>query len=55
MRRVARSGVIAAPPRTRPALAGTGAGRTLPVLGTGAALSPGGVALYRRARLRTYG
>ncbi|BFO17600.1 hypothetical protein SHKM778_39880 [Streptomyces sp. KM77-8] len=46
-----------APPRTRPApvedtvaLAHTGADRTLPVLGTGAALFLGGVALYRRAR-----
>ncbi|MFD7686968.1 chaplin [Streptomyces sp. NPDC059781] len=57
----------AAPPRTLPApvphtapphpaaLAHTGADRTLPVLGTGAALFLGGVALYRRARLRTYG
>ncbi|MFF9489433.1 chaplin [Streptomyces sp. NPDC014676] len=44
----------AAPPHTA-ALADTGAGRTLPVLGTGAALFLGGVALYRRARLRTYG
>ncbi|MGC0373258.1 hypothetical protein [Streptomyces sp. SAI-229] len=44
----------AAPPHTA-ALAGTGAGRTLPVLGTGAALFPGGGALYRRARRRTYG
>ncbi|MFE4053643.1 chaplin [Streptomyces sp. YIM B13518] len=57
----------AAPPRTLPdpapytapprhaALADTGADRTLPVLGAGAALFLGGVALYRRARLRTYG
>jgi len=37
------------------ALADTGADRTLPVLGAGAALFLGGVALYRRARLRTYG
>lgn len=44
----------AAPPRTA-ALADTGADRTFPVLGTGAALFLGGVALYRRARLRTYG
>ncbi|MFC8426473.1 chaplin [Streptomyces sp. NPDC057236] len=44
----------AAPPHTA-ALADTGADRTLPVLGTGAALFLGGVALYRRARLRTYG
>ncbi|MFD7704751.1 chaplin [Streptomyces caelestis] len=44
----------AAPPRTA-ALADTGADRTLPVLGAGAALFLGGVALYRRARLRTYG
>ncbi|MFI1417420.1 chaplin [Streptomyces sp. NPDC020731] len=44
----------AAPPHTA-ALADTGADRTLPVLGTGAALFLGGVALYRRARLWTYG
>ncbi|MGB9997064.1 chaplin [Streptomyces pseudogriseolus] len=34
------------------ALAETGAGHTAPVLATGAALFLGGVALYRRARLR---
>lgn len=57
----------AAPPRTLPdpaphaapphpaVLADTGADRTLPVLATGAALFLGGVALYRRARPRTYG
>ncbi|MFI8091073.1 chaplin [Streptomyces sp. NPDC086080] len=56
-----------APPRTLPApathtvaqepvaLAETGADRTLPVLGTGAALFLAGVALYRRARPRTDG
>jgi hypothetical protein len=44
----------AAPPHTA-ALADTGADRTLPVLGTGAALFLGGVALYRRARLRMCG
>ncbi|MBT3155109.1 chaplin [Streptomyces sp. CHD11] len=56
-----------APPRTLPApaphavpqepvaLAETGAGRTLPVLGTGAAFFLAGVALYRRARVRAGG
>ncbi|MFD3625235.1 chaplin [Streptomyces sp. NPDC058726] len=55
------------PPRTLPApaphavpqepvaLAETGADRTLPVLGSGAALFLAGVALYRRARQRTDG
>jgi hypothetical protein len=43
-----------APPETA-ALADTGADRTLPVLASGAALFLGGVALYRRARLRTEG
>ncbi|AYL40044.1 hypothetical protein CNQ36_31875 (plasmid) [Streptomyces fungicidicus] len=57
----------AAPPRTLPApaphaapaenaaLAHTGADRTLPVLGAGAALFLGGVALYRRSRRWTDG
>lgn len=57
----------AAPPRTLPApaphteaqepvaLAETGADRTLPVLATGAAFLLGGVALYRRARVRAGG
>lgn len=44
----------AAPPHTA-ALADTGADRTLPALGAGAALFLGGVALYRRARLRMCG
>ncbi|MEU0287062.1 chaplin [Streptomyces sp. NPDC006147] len=41
-----------AAPAEHVALAETGADRTVPVLATGAALFLGGVALYRRARLR---
>ncbi|MGA5518991.1 chaplin [Streptomyces pseudogriseolus] len=41
-----------AAPAEQVALAETGAGHTAPVLATGAALFLGGVALYRRARLR---
>ncbi|MDT6982308.1 chaplin [Streptomyces lusitanus] len=40
-------------PAERVALAETGVGHTAPVLATGAALFLGGVALYRRARIRT--
>ncbi|WP_436942028.1 chaplin [Streptomyces sp. SudanB66_2053] len=40
-------------PAEQVALAETGADHTAPVLATGAALFLGGVALYRRARLRT--
>ncbi|MCM3302060.1 chaplin [Streptomyces pseudogriseolus] len=42
-----------AAPAEHVALAETGADHTAPVLATGAALFLGGVALYRRARLRT--
>ncbi|MEQ8147666.1 chaplin [Streptomyces sp. OP7] len=42
-----------AAPTEHVALAETGADRTVPVLATGAALFLGGVALYRRARLRS--
>ncbi|MFI0505241.1 chaplin [Streptomyces albogriseolus] len=42
-----------AAPAERVALAETGADHTVPVLATGAAMFLGGVALYRRARLRT--
>ncbi|MEV5233755.1 chaplin [Streptomyces pseudogriseolus] len=42
-----------AAPAEQVALAETGADHTAPVLATGAALFLGGVALYRRARLRT--
>ncbi|MDN3268020.1 chaplin [Streptomyces sp. MA15] len=44
-----------AAPAEQVALAETGADRTVPVLATGAALFLGGIALYRRARLRTGG
>ena len=40
-------------PAEQVALAETGADHTVPVLATGAAMFLGGVALYRRARLRT--
>ncbi|MEU0580592.1 chaplin [Streptomyces griseoincarnatus] len=42
-----------AAPAEQVALAETGADHTVPVLATGAAMFLGGVALYRRARLRT--
>ncbi|MFC8941523.1 chaplin [Streptomyces griseoincarnatus] len=42
-----------ATPAEQVALAETGADHTVPVLATGAAMFLGGVALYRRARLRT--
>ncbi|WP_437078870.1 chaplin family protein [Streptomyces sp. enrichment culture] len=44
-----------AAPAEQVALAETGADRTVPVLATGAALFLGGIALHRRARLRTGG
>lgn len=47
---VAPPRTLPAPPKDTVALAHTGADRTLPVLGTGAALFLGGVALYRGAR-----